>query len=279
MPPPVTPSAAAGIGDQTADHPRPELLAKPVPRPAPSDRVVPFTLPEVRRWPAVATEFAPAAALPAEYAGTHVLEIENRAGEGQPCLSPALPAGCRPAPGRDEHPFRTPRHPIPVRHARRERRSPRQPVSQCRIVRVGRRAACGAAQAALVDPRAAGRFDPGSFPAHPARRVLRRAAPPAREFNAQGAADGAGECAGRGKRQDLTTVLHLLRRAPLGPVHGAQVQVKRAGRDTLTAHAVAPGALADPPSPGAQPTARALGVLGVAAKRRQSRLHAVARRR
>jgi hypothetical protein len=44
--------------------------------------VVLFTLPEVRRWPAVDTEFAPAAALPAEYAGTHVLEIENRAGEG-----------------------------------------------------------------------------------------------------------------------------------------------------------------------------------------------------
>ena len=70
--------------------------------------MVPFTLPEVRRWPAVATEFAPAAALPAEYAGTHVLEIENRANAGQPCLSPALPAGCRPAPGRDEQPFRTP---------------------------------------------------------------------------------------------------------------------------------------------------------------------------
>jgi hypothetical protein len=99
MPLPVTPSAAAGIGVQIADHPRSELLAKPVPRPAPSDRVVPFTLPEVRRWPAVATEFAPAAALPAEYAGTHVLEIENRAGDGQPCLSRALPAGCRPAPG------------------------------------------------------------------------------------------------------------------------------------------------------------------------------------
>jgi hypothetical protein len=29
MPPPVTPSAAAGIGAQTADPPRPEFLAKP----------------------------------------------------------------------------------------------------------------------------------------------------------------------------------------------------------------------------------------------------------
>jgi len=83
-----------------------------------------------------------------------------------------------------------------------------------------------------------------------------------------------------GKRQDLTPVLHLLRRSPHGPVHGAQVQVKRAGRDTLAAHAVAPAAHADPPSPGVQPTARvARGVLGVAVQRRTSRLHDIARRR
>ncbi len=54
----------------------------PVPRPPPREPVVPFTLPEIRRWPTVPTEFAPAAALPAEYAGTYALEIENRAGEG-----------------------------------------------------------------------------------------------------------------------------------------------------------------------------------------------------
>lgn len=54
----------------------------PVPKPEPSQPVIPFALADGRPWPAVATEFPAADSPSAEYAGQYALEIENKVGGG-----------------------------------------------------------------------------------------------------------------------------------------------------------------------------------------------------